>query len=222
MLPEMQPHPRFLLLVGKTFLFSFPSFLMSFSPSFEGFPGRSVIKNPPANAEATGDLGSIPGSGRSHGGGNGNLLQYSCLENPKLQTLIRFHQFSFSVPESQPGHHPAFSSPVSLVCSGLRQLTSLSLFLWPWTPWGTLVRYFAECPLIWTYLLFASWLDWGYGFGRTNSHRDEEPFSSHPIMGHMLPTGLITGYVTFHHLLILPLPLPNHHPCPHTFPQSVL
>ena len=129
MLPETQPRPRFLLLVGKTFLFSFPSFLMSFSPSFEGFPGRSVIKNPPANAEATGDLGSIPGSGRSHGGGNGNLLQYTCLENPKLQTLIRFHQFSFSVPESQPGHHPAFSSPVSLVCSGLRQLTSLSLFL---------------------------------------------------------------------------------------------
>ena len=30
----------------------------------------------------TGDPGSIPGSGRSPGGGNGNLLQYSCLENP--------------------------------------------------------------------------------------------------------------------------------------------
>ena len=29
-----------------------------------------------------GDLGSIPGSGRSHGGGDDNLLQYSCLENP--------------------------------------------------------------------------------------------------------------------------------------------
>ena len=36
-------------------------------------------KNPPANA---GDMGSIPGSGRSCGGGNGNPLQYSCLENP--------------------------------------------------------------------------------------------------------------------------------------------
>ena len=42
-------------------------------------PGGSVVKNPPAN---TGDLGSIPGSGGSPGGGNGNLLQYSCLENP--------------------------------------------------------------------------------------------------------------------------------------------
>ena len=41
-----------------------------------------VVKNLPANAEDTGDTGSIPGSGRSHGEGNGNPLQYSCLENP--------------------------------------------------------------------------------------------------------------------------------------------
>ena len=38
-----------------------------------------MIKNLPATA---GDLGSIPGSGRSPGEGNGNPLQYSCLENP--------------------------------------------------------------------------------------------------------------------------------------------
>ena len=44
-------------------------------------PAGSVIKNPPANAEDTGDMGSIPGSGRSPGVGNGNLLQYSCLES---------------------------------------------------------------------------------------------------------------------------------------------
>ena len=44
-----------------------------------GFPGGSVLKNPPANA---GDVGSIPGSGRSPGGENGNPLQYSCLEKP--------------------------------------------------------------------------------------------------------------------------------------------
>ena len=43
------------------------------------FPGGSVVKNPPANA---GDAGSIPGWGRSPGEGNGNSLQYSCLENP--------------------------------------------------------------------------------------------------------------------------------------------
>ena len=38
-----------------------------------------MVKNLPANA---GDMGLIPGSGRSHGGGDDNLLQYSCLENP--------------------------------------------------------------------------------------------------------------------------------------------
>ena len=41
-----------------------------------------VIKNPPANAGDIGDTGSIPGSGRSPGGGHGNPLQYSCLKNP--------------------------------------------------------------------------------------------------------------------------------------------
>ena len=44
-----------------------------------GFPGGAVVKNSPANA---GDMGSIPGLKRSPGVGNGNLLQYSCLENP--------------------------------------------------------------------------------------------------------------------------------------------
>ena len=47
------------------------------------FPGGSVVKNPPANVGNTGDTGSTPKVGRSPGGGNGNLLQYSCLENPK-------------------------------------------------------------------------------------------------------------------------------------------
>ena len=45
----------------------------------EGFPGGSVVKNLPANA---GDMGLIPGSGRSLGGGNDNPLQYFCLGNP--------------------------------------------------------------------------------------------------------------------------------------------
>ena len=47
-----------------------------------GFPGGSVVKNPHANAEDTGDVGSIPGVGRTPGVGNGNPLQYSCLGNP--------------------------------------------------------------------------------------------------------------------------------------------
>jgi len=40
------------------------------------------VKNVPANAEDVGDAGSIPGSGRSPGGGHGNRLQYSYLKNP--------------------------------------------------------------------------------------------------------------------------------------------
>ena len=44
-----------------------------------GFPGGSDSKESAYNA---GDLGSIPGLGRSPGEGNGNSLQYSCLENP--------------------------------------------------------------------------------------------------------------------------------------------
>ena len=43
------------------------------------FPGVSVVKSPSANA---GDASSVPGLGRSPGGGNGNLIQYSCLGNP--------------------------------------------------------------------------------------------------------------------------------------------
>ena len=46
-----------------------------------GFPGGSMVKNSPANAGDTRDLGLIPRLGESPGGGNGNPLQYSCLEN---------------------------------------------------------------------------------------------------------------------------------------------
>ena len=46
---------------------------------YYGLPGGSVVKNPPTNA---GDIDLIPGLGRSPREGNGNPLQYSCLENP--------------------------------------------------------------------------------------------------------------------------------------------
>ena len=50
---------------------------------FTSYPGNAVglKKNPPANAGDTRDAGSIPGSERSPGGGNGNPVWYSCLEN---------------------------------------------------------------------------------------------------------------------------------------------
>ena len=52
--------------------------IMISNPSSQASCGGSVVKNLPANA---GEVGSILGSGRSPGGGNGNPLQYSCLEN---------------------------------------------------------------------------------------------------------------------------------------------
>ena len=51
------------------------------------FPCCSVVKNPPVNA---GDVGLIPGSGRSPGKGNGNLLQYSCLGNSTDRSLADY------------------------------------------------------------------------------------------------------------------------------------
>ena len=57
-----------------------------------GFPGGTSGKEPPANAEDMKDTGSSPGSGRFPGEEHGNLLQYSCLENPMdrgaWQTLV--------------------------------------------------------------------------------------------------------------------------------------
>ena len=56
---------------------------------FKGFPGGIVVKNLPANAA---DVGLIPGSGRSPGGGNGNPLQYSCLKNPMDRGAIPWNR----------------------------------------------------------------------------------------------------------------------------------
>ena len=83
----------------------------------QDFPGGSDGKE---SAYNVGDLGSIPGSGRSPGGGHGNLLQYSCLENPmdrgawkatdhgvaKSQTQLTKHSTGFGhtgVSPVQPG-----------------------------------------------------------------------------------------------------------------------
>ena len=63
------------ILSVKTFL----SFINRLLMTITGFPGGSEFKVSAWNA---GDPGSIPGSGRSPGEGNGNPLQYSCLENP--------------------------------------------------------------------------------------------------------------------------------------------
>ena len=56
------------------------------------FPYGSAVKNPPANA---GDTGSIPGSGRSPGEGNDNLLPYSCLGNSMDREAGRLWSMGF-------------------------------------------------------------------------------------------------------------------------------
>ena len=48
----------------------------------QSFLGGLAVKNPPANAGDAEDVGLILGSGRFPGVGNGNVLQYSCLDNP--------------------------------------------------------------------------------------------------------------------------------------------
>ena len=48
-----------------------------------GFLGGTIIKNPPSSVGDARHMSLIPGSGRSPGVGNGNVLQYSCLENPR-------------------------------------------------------------------------------------------------------------------------------------------
>ena len=65
-----------------------------------GFPGGSVVKNPPVSA---GDLDSIRGSRRSHGGGNGNPLQSSCLGNPTDRGAWRAPVQSMELRESRTG-----------------------------------------------------------------------------------------------------------------------
>ena len=65
----------------------------------DGFPDGLVGKECACNAGDTGDIGSIPGSGGSPGVGNGNPLQYSCLENPMDRGAWR--AIAHGVPKSQ-------------------------------------------------------------------------------------------------------------------------
>ena len=55
-----------------------------------------VVKNPPASAEDVRDKGSIPGSGKSPGGGHGNPLQYFCLVNPLDRGTGRLQSMGFA------------------------------------------------------------------------------------------------------------------------------
>ena len=84
LISDLQP----LELWDNSFLLHKPSSLWDFAmaalANWLGFPGNSESKESACNV---GDVGSIPGLGRSPGRGHGNLLQYSCLENPHGQRI---------------------------------------------------------------------------------------------------------------------------------------
>ena len=117
-----------------------------------------VVKNLPANAGDVRDLGSIPGSGRSSGGGHGNPLQYSCLENPMYRaawqatsiSLQRVgHDWSdlaciqelnllFNLGENWQLYNDGCSNPwrwyiCLFLCSSVQSLSRVRLFAAPWT-----------------------------------------------------------------------------------------
>ena len=76
---------------ASDFAFSFPVFLNG-DLHQKGFPVGTVLKTLPDNAGNARDMGLVSGLGRSPGGGNGNPLQYSCLENSTdrkgLQSMV--------------------------------------------------------------------------------------------------------------------------------------
>ena len=71
-----------------------------------GFPGGIVVKNQPASAGGTRDASSVPGLGRSPGEGNGNALQYSCLENPSDRGAWWATYIPYGQKESDVTEHP--------------------------------------------------------------------------------------------------------------------
>ena len=121
-----------------------------------------MVKNLPVNAGDVRDVGSIPGLGRSPGGGRGNLLQYSCLENPmdrgagwftvhqvaKSQTKLKWlsmhtHTECYDICyQNILDNHYAFSSssrshPLQLFKGGQNMTDGLSWFAWGFPHSGT-------------------------------------------------------------------------------------
>jgi len=83
------------------------------------FSGGAMVKSPPANAGDVRDVGSIPGSGRSPGGGDGNPLQYSCLEDTTDRstwwaTVHRVTKHRTRLKQRTHKHESSVSVPVGL------------------------------------------------------------------------------------------------------------
>ena len=104
----------------------------------QSFPGGSVVKNTPANTRDARDTGSSPGSGRSLGGGNGNLLQYSCLGNPMDRGALWATVHGVSENQTCLSTHthihnfPSILFIEEIVLSPLITLATLSNVSWPY------------------------------------------------------------------------------------------
>ena len=114
LLHDLSPEVHAELWVGVTFVWSqihCAAYLCETHPwhlfIYKGFPSGSVGKESACNA---GDLGSIPGSGRSPGEGNGNLLQYSCLENSMDEERDRLQSMELQSQTQQERSKTCFST----------------------------------------------------------------------------------------------------------------
>ena len=114
-----------------------------------GFPGGSVVKNLPVDA---GDTGSIPGSGRSPGGGHGNSTQYPCMENSKdrggWQATIH------GVAENRKWLGDLTTTMINCSHHAVYYIPGASLFckwkLWIFMPFGHLHPFHPSCnPFLW-------------------------------------------------------------------------
>ena len=133
------------------------SFLMIFTKSLwgQGFPGGSESKESACNV---GDLGWIPGLGRSPGEGNGYQLQYSGLENPMDCTVhgvakswTRLSDFHFTVPL---GQHSAYST---LLHNFLPRITNSYLDNHNWVHCTCLLPFFCDHSRTWLCSLLCYW-----------------------------------------------------------------
>ena len=142
-----------------------------------------MVKNLPATAGDTGDMGSIPGLGRSPGRGNGHPLQDSCLENPmdrgagratvhgatKGWTRLAEHARSLSLLTPSPAHFPLAHpvsphdlSPPSFCLSKVFLSTNICPGLvspsWTaWTPVNLLLRAAGALPCLWPAFHLCRW-----------------------------------------------------------------
>ena len=109
--------------------------------------GVLVVKNWPANAGDTGDLGLLPGLGRSPGGGQGNPLHYSCLENPHGQRrLAGYSPWGHNESDMTVTKHSTGVPKILLQAVNASWLGPISMFLnycFPMVLWSTLCDTFS-------------------------------------------------------------------------------